>query len=131
VSVIHQNQSSVLSLSLSQFPTHYTHSFIPSQTFFSFSNSVSILCTLQLKSKINSDGFAAAPGPPIPSGEQDLRRLFPEESAMGVSVVRSLYVLRVLRQAPRPRRPHLLRSIRHHGFLVRNPDQEDGSWRQR
>jgi len=57
VSVIHQNPSSVLSLS--QFPTHYTHSFIPSQSlsflsqipFLFCARSVSFLCTLRLKGK--------------------------------------------------------------------------------
>ncbi|KAK7859282.1 hypothetical protein CFP56_006859 [Quercus suber] len=32
---------------------------------------------------------------------------------MGIGVVRRVHVLRVLRQAPRPRRPHLLRLIHH------------------
>ena len=37
-----------------------------------------------------------------------------------------VHVLKVLQQAPRPWRPHLLRLIRHHGLLVRDPDQENG-----
>lgn len=71
-------------------------------------------------------GVTAAPGASIGSVEQDLRGLFPEEPTMGIGVVRSFHVPRVLRQAPRTRRPHLLRPIRNHGFLVRTADQENG-----
>ena len=60
-----------------------------------------------------------------------MRRLRSKESAMGVGLLRNLHVLRVLREAPRTRRTHLLRQIRHHGLMVRDPDQEDGSGRQR
>ena len=76
-------------------------------------------------------GFEAATGFAIASGEQGLRGLFAEESAMGVGVVRRVHVPRVLRQVPWPRRPHLLRPIRHHGLLARDPDQENGVRRQR
>ena len=37
-----------------------------------------------------------------------------------------VHVLKVLRQASRPWRPHLLRPIRHHGLLVQDLDQENG-----
>ena len=96
--------------------------------FFGFGSAESDLRT------VGSDpngGVEAATGFAIASGEQGLRRLFAEESAMGVGVVRRVHVPRVLRQAPRPRRPHLLRPIRHHGLLVRDPDQENGVRRQR
>ena len=76
-------------------------------------------------------GIAAAAGSAIPAIEQDLRGLLAEEPAVGVRLLRRLHVPGVLGQAPRPRGPHLLRPIRDHGLLVRNPDQEDGGRRQR
>jgi len=73
-------------------------------------------------------GITAAPGPSIPTRQQDLRRLLSEESTVGISLLRHLHVLRMLRQAPRSRRSPLIRPICHHGCLVRNPNQENGSW---
>ncbi|KAI7742358.1 hypothetical protein M8C21_005980, partial [Ambrosia artemisiifolia] len=66
--------------------------------------------------------------PPIPTIKQNLRRLFPKEPSMGLRFIRHLHVSRMFWKAPRPRCPHLLRPIRYHGLMVRDPVEENGVW---
>ena len=52
------------------------------------------------------------------------------EPPVGVRHVRHLDLPGVLRQAPRPRRPPLLRAVRHHGQVEGVRGQEDEGRRQ-
>jgi len=59
-------------------------------------------------------------------GNKNLRRLFTEESAVGFCVLWHLHVLGMLGETQGTGSPHKLCEISDNGFMVGDPDQEDG-----